>query len=132
LQRGEPQIGKIVDVMHGAGKPGDEAALLESCECICRNAVLGMPDVEAAVLCTLEVAQIVGNARLHHSGDAAPDRRRRDAHRSGERVAKEAAAAGVGGMNRCVVAEAAQRIAKFESMHHAAARIGRMGENRDA
>jgi hypothetical protein len=35
-------------------------------------------------------------------------------------------------MNRCVVTEAAQRIAEFESMHHAAARIGRVGENRDA
>src|SRR5260221_12492954 len=102
--------------MHGAGKPGDEAALLESRERICRNAVLGVPGVEAAVLCTLEMAQVVGNARLHQGGDAAPDRRRRDAHRPGERVAKEAAAAGVGRMYRCVVAEAAQRVAKFESM----------------
>ena len=61
-------------MMHGAGEPCDEAALLKGRERIGGNPVLGMPDVEATMLCTLKMAQIVGDARLHHGGNAAPDR----------------------------------------------------------
>ena len=57
---------KRVDVMHGAGKAGNQAALLQRRQRIARNAVLRVPDVEAPVFRAFEMADVVGDAGFDH------------------------------------------------------------------
>ena len=128
---GEARIVERIDVVHGARKATDQAAPLSVAR-HSRDAVLGMPDVEAPMLRPLEMPEVVANAGLDHRRDVASDGGGHNAHRPTNRVAEEACAARVRRMHRHVVAEPGERIAELERMHDPATRVGRMGEDGDA
>ncbi len=91
-----------------------------------------MPDVEAPAFLSLEVHDVIGNARLDHCPHVASCGRCGNGRRGADRAAKETGAAGVGGKDPQFMPKALERVAKFQRMHDPAARISRMGENGDA
>ena len=64
LPGGDAFVVEAIDVMDGAGKAGDQATLLERRQRIAGNAVLRVPDIEAAPLRRLEIADVFGDARF--------------------------------------------------------------------
>ena len=67
---------KRIDVMHGAGEAGDQAALLQRRQRIAGNAVLRVPHVEPAMFRALEVARHI-RRRAFRPSTARRDRRAR-------------------------------------------------------
>jgi hypothetical protein len=65
----EAGILKAVDMVNGARKAPDQAALLQGRQRITRDRILRMKDVELPMVRQLEMFDVVGDARLHHFRD---------------------------------------------------------------
>ncbi len=48
LQLHQPDIGELVDMMDGADESRDQPALLQGCQCIAGDAVMGVENIEVA------------------------------------------------------------------------------------
>jgi hypothetical protein len=114
-----------------SGKAMDLAPLLEGRQSVARNTVLGMKNVESPAGGGLEMAEVFGDSRLDHRRHVGADRRRGDKSRAAQDRTEEAAPPGVGRMHDGLMAKPNQRVAQFQSMDHAAARVGRVGEDRN-
>jgi hypothetical protein len=132
LQGRETIVIERVDMVDGAGKALDEAALLERCQGISRDPILGVPDVELPVRGRFEMADIVSNTGLDHRRDVSTRGCSSNARRPAGRIAEKARARRIRRVHGRLMTEAAKRLAELERMHHAAARVGRVRQNRDA
>ncbi len=132
LQGRETLVIERVDMVYGAGKALDEAALLQRRHGVSRNPILGMPDVELPVPGRFEIAEIVGDAGLDHRNDISSGGRGSNARRPAGRVAEKARARRIRRVHGRLMTQTAKRLAELERMYHAAARVGRVRQNRDA
>ena len=124
LQGRETIIIERVDMVYGAGKALDEAALLERRQGIGRNPVLGVPDVELPVSRGFEMADIVGDTGLDHRNDVSTGGRGSNARRPAGRITEKSRARRIRRVHGRLMSETAKRLAELERMHHAAARVG--------
>ncbi len=131
------RVVEAVDVVHGAQVAGHDAALLQVGQRVGADAVVGVEHVVAGVAPAAgEVGEERGHAGAHHlrqvAVDARPRRRHRHQFDAAARVAKHRLARRGRRHHRHLVAGAGQRAAEFEHVHHAAARVHRMGQQGDA
>ena len=111
LPRDETWVGEIVDVMHRADEGGDQALLLQRRKRIGADPIMGVVEIEAAVLRPPKPADVVVDALFDHVGGLG--RRGIDWERNGGAtgIAEEAAAGGIGRVQHGLHAERVERLA---------------------
>ena len=118
--------------MHNANEGGDQAFFLQRRKRVAADPVMGVVEIEAAVLWPPKPADVIIDTRFDHVSGVA--RRGLDWERdcAATGLAKEAAPRGIRRVQHSLDAEVFERLAEAHRMHNAAARKGGMRQNGDA
>jgi hypothetical protein len=132
LHRGDDRIVEDVDMVYGANEAGDQAALFQGRERVGGDPVLRMKHIEPSMLRIGEMVDVIGDARLHQFPYAAADGPGGDRNGLACGGPEKALASGIRGVHGAFVTQGDKRVRQFQRVDDAAARIGRMGEDRNA
>ena len=133
LARRDLRVGELVEVVDGTDEARDQPRLDKVGERVGADPVMGVIDVEPAVIGDREPLPIFGDALLDEVGRRPaldPAGGNRDGPAS--RRAKEPLPVGVRRVDDRLVAERREGFGKRQAMAHAAAGVRRIGEQRDA
>ena len=128
----ETRVGKIVDVMHRANEGGDQALLLKGRKRVGADPVMGVIEIEGAVLGAPKPADVIVDALVDHVGGVTLRGFDRERNGGTTGLAKEAAPRGVRRVQHSLDAEVFEGLAEVHRMDDAAARKGGVRQHGDA
>ena len=128
----ETRVGEIVDVMHRANEGGDQALLLKGRKRVGADPVMGVIEIEGAVLGAPKPADVIVDALVDHVGGVTLRGFDRERNGGTTGLAKEAAPRGVRRVQHSLDAEVFEGLAEVHRMDDAAARKGGVRQHGDA